>query len=49
MAWSPDGRYLATCNAFAASLRIYATKDWSVAKDFGWEEGFGEQWNEKPG
>lgn len=38
MAWSPDGRYLATCNSFASSLRIYATRDWSVAKDFGWDD-----------
>lgn len=41
MAWSPDGRYLATCNSFATSLRLYATKDWSVAKDFGWKDAIG--------
>lgn len=41
MAWSPDGRYLATCNSFASSLRIYATKDWSVAKDIGWGGAIG--------
>ena len=38
MAWSPDGQYLATCDGITASLRIYTTKDWSVAKDFGWED-----------
>jgi WD40 repeat protein len=38
MSWSPDGRYLATCNSYEASLRIFNTKDWSVAKDFGRED-----------
>ena len=42
MAWSPDGRYLATCNSVvhsAMAVRIYATKDWSVAKDLGDSDG----------
>ena len=41
MAWSPDGRYLAVCNSYSAALRIYATKDWSVARDFTREEALG--------
>lgn len=42
LAWSPDGRYLAACNSFVTStisVRIYATKDWSVAKDLGYSDG----------
>jgi len=42
LAWSPDGRYLAACNAFVTSaiaVRIYATKNWSVAKDLGNNDG----------
>lgn len=42
MAWSSDGRYLVACNdAFRSpfSVRIYATKDWSVVKDLGPRDG----------
>lgn len=43
LAWSPDGRWLAICNAYQTDLRIYATRDWSVARDFGVSEVMGCQ------
>lgn len=43
MAWSPDGRYFAICGSHENSLRVFAAKDWSVAKDFGNTDALGCQ------
>src|SRR5207249_1279878 len=35
IAWSPNGRYLATCNSFGTQLLIYDASSWKIAKTWG--------------